>query len=182
MHDKLIAELKQIEARLPLADEEATPDDYVRASVGFSKALKLLTALTSRAGGDDAVTVDEAWQLVPKEPDIRMLQAGYVAWLKADKTQVYGEAMFCLAYEAALAVAPQRPASPVASERERRLEKAVRAELDKIATEAQRIENNSDDYDRDLNINKEIVETMWACVRRIRQALALPAPAAEEGR
>jgi hypothetical protein len=41
--------------------------------------------------------------IAPKEPGKEFLQAGYVAWLQADKTQVFGEAIFDRAYRAALA-------------------------------------------------------------------------------
>lgn len=41
--------------------------------------------------------------IAPRHPDKDFLQAGYCAWLKADKTQVYGEAIFDRAYRAALA-------------------------------------------------------------------------------
>jgi hypothetical protein len=53
--------------------------------------------------------VPEEWQLVPKEPTLEMLQAGYVAWLRADKTQVYGEAVADCCYCAMLAASPAVP-------------------------------------------------------------------------
>lgn len=44
----------------------------------------------------------QGYTLAPKSPGKDFLQAGYCAWLQADKTQVYGEAVFDHAYRAAL--------------------------------------------------------------------------------
>lgn len=49
------------------------------------------------------------WRTVPVEPTIQMLQAGYLAFMQAYKSQVYGEALMSKAWDAALAAAPPSP-------------------------------------------------------------------------
>lgn len=53
--------------------------------------------------------IPKGWKLVPLEPDIHMMQAGYLAFMKAHREQVYGEAIFDRAYRAAIAKAPVPP-------------------------------------------------------------------------
>lgn len=77
----------------------------------INNAHKVARAILSRLSLQEGVKVPDGWKLVPIEPTVAMMQAGYCAWLRADKTQVYGEAVADHCYSAMLAAAPL-PSTP----------------------------------------------------------------------
>ena len=107
-------------ARLTIQESEklfAETQLRIRGALGFFEAEHVLAlmreGLASRKAGG------AGWKLMPPEATLKMKQAGYIAWLKADKTQVYGEAIADHCYQAMRANSPEPPLPPDAGGAER---------------------------------------------------------------
>lgn len=77
--------------------------------IGDAETLKKVDALPIVTASDLAGVQPTGWKLVPIQADIRMMQTGYVAFMQANKTQVYGEAIADHMYRAMLAASPAPP-------------------------------------------------------------------------